>query len=254
MKRFIGVLVAGGVLVVAVPAAAQSTIRLGDNVRGSLSSSDPSLADGSHYDCFNLQARAGDRISVTLTSDDFDAYLAVMEGRNCSSDETAETDDDSAGETNSLVRTTLGSGPYSIRANSLGGGETGDYRLSVSAAPPLPPIEVAYLGRSSTQVVGELIDGDALADDESWFDCYAFDVRAGQAVGIALTSPDFDAFLSLHEGATCDAQIEADDDSLGEGTDAYIERVIDRDGRYSVRANSLSARQTGNYGLVLEIR
>jgi hypothetical protein len=253
MKHFTGALVAGGLLVAALPAAAQSTLRPGETVRGSLSQSDRTLADGSRYDCFTLRARAGERISVTLRSNDFDAYLAVVEGRNCPADGSTQTDDDGAGGTDSRVQMTLGSGSYSIRANSLSEGEVGAYTLAVERLAVVRMPDPVYLGRTSTQRFGALAASDAVADDQSYFDCYAFDVRAGQTAGIGLTSSDFDAFLSLHEGATCDSQIESDDDSLGDGTDAYIEHRFDRAGRYSIRANSLGAGETGGYGLVLEI-
>lgn len=254
MKRFTGVLLAGGLLVAALPAAAQSTIRPGDSVQGSLSSSDPSLDDGSHYDCFNLQARAGERIAVTLRSNDFDAYLGVVEGRNCPSGGTSETDDDGAGGTDSRLQMTLGSGPYSIRANSLSDGEVGRYTLTVEGLAAVRMPDPVYLGRASSQRFGDLAAGDAIAADESYFDCYTFDIRAGQTIGIGLTSQDFDAFLSLHDGGRCDSEIQSDDDSLGSGTDAYIEHTFDRSGRYSIRANSLGSGETGRYGLVLEIQ
>ena len=254
MKRLTGVLVAGGLLVTALPAAAQSSIRPGDTIRGALSGSDRVLDDGSHYDCFNLRARAGERISVTLRSNDFDAYLAVVEGRNCGSTTTAETDDDGAGGTDSLVQMTLGSGPYSIRANSLSEGEVGGYTLTVERLAAVRTPDAIYLGRASTQWFGDLAAGDAEAGDGSYFDCYAFDVRSGQTAGIGLTSQDFDAFLSLNEGGTCESEIESDDDGLGDGTDAYIEHTFDRGGRYSIRANSLNSGETGRYGLVVEIQ
>ena len=253
MKRFTGVLVAGGLLVTAAPAAAQTTIRPGDSAQGALGASDRSLEDGSYYDCFTLQARAGERISVTLRSNDFDAYLAVVEGRNCSPEASSETDDDGAGGTDSRVEMTLGSGPYSIRANSLNEGEVGRYTLAVESLAPARAVDPIYLGRASSQWFGDLGAGDALAGDDSWYDCYAFDARSGQTVGIGLTSDDFDAYLSLHEGGTCDVEIVSDDDGLGEGTDSYIEHVIERGGRYSIRANSLGSGETGRYALVLEI-
>ncbi|HZW16357.1 MAG TPA: peptidase [Brevundimonas sp.] len=254
MKRFTGALVAGGLLVAALPAAAQSTIRPGDTVRGSLSASDRTFDDGSHYDCFNLRARAGERISVTLRSNDFDAYLSVLEANNCPNSAAAETDDDSAGGTDSRVQMTLGSGRYSIRANSLSEGETGDYTLAVEYLPAARAPEATYLGRASTHRFGDLTYDDAMAADDSFYDCYAFDVRSGQTAGIGLTSEDFDAYLSLHEGGSCGLEIESDDDGLGDGTDAYIEHVFDRGGRYSIRANSLNSGETGHYGLVIEIQ
>jgi hypothetical protein len=253
MKRFAGALVAGGLLVAAMPAAAQSVIRPGETVRGSLTASDRTLDDGSSYDCFQLQARAGERIAVTLRSSDFDAYLAVVEGRDCSAGDPAETNDDGAGGTDSLVRTTLGAGPYSIRANSLSQGERGAYTLSVEALPPLPKVRPLLIG-ASEMLEGELAEGDAVADDDSLFDCYAFDARAGQTATIAMLSGEFDANLSLHEGEMCDAQIDSNDDGFGDGTDALIEHRFERTGRYSFRANSLGSGDTGAYGLVVEIQ
>ena len=251
MNRLIGVLATGGLLLAALPAAAQSTIRPGDTVRGALSPSDPSLDDGSHYDCFDLQARAGERISVTLRSNDFDAYLSILAGGGCTSAVAAETDDDSAGGADSRVFMTLGPGRYTIRANSLGQGETGDYTLVVAAVRTPDPV---YLGRVSTRRFGELTSDDAVAGNESFYDCYAFDARSGQTVGIGLTSQDFDAYLSLTQGGTCDSEIRSDDDGLGEGTDAHVEHVFERGGRYSIRANSFYSGETGRYGLELEIR
>ena len=149
---------------------------------------------------------------------------------------------------------TLGSGRYSIRANSLNEGETGRYTLAVETLAAVSTAEAIYLGRASTQRFGDLTRDDAVAGDDSLYDCYAFDVRAGQTAGIGMTSQDFDAYLSLHEGGACDSEISSDDDSLGDGTDAYIEHTFDRGGRYSIRANSLMSGETGRYGLVLEIQ
>lgn len=253
MKRFTGALVAGGVLMAALPAAAQSVIRPGETVRGSLTGSDRRLDDGSSYDCFRLQARAGERVAVTLRSNDFDAYLAVVEGRDCSASDSAETDDDGAGGTDSLVRMTLGDGPYSIRANSLSEGETGAYTLSVEVLGPLPRVRPFLIG-TSEMLQGELSEGDAIADDDSFFDCYAFDARAGQTASIAMISEEFDAYLSLHEGEMCDSVIDSNDDGLGDGTDALIEHRFERTGRYSFRANSLGSGDTGAYGLVFEVQ
>lgn len=256
MKRFSGALLAGGLLFAALPAAAQSAIRPGGSVQGVLNASDRALEDGSYFECFALQAQAGQRVSVTLRSNDFDAFLAVVQGRDCSAGEAVETDDDSAGGTDSRVETTLGSGPYSIRVNTLGGGETGAYTLSmaVAAAAAPPPRVRPVLLRAPDNLWGHLTEGDPIADDDSLYDCYAFDARAGQTATISMMSDEFDAYLSLHEGEMCDAQIGSDDDGLGDGTDARIQHRFDRSGRYSFRANSLEGGETGAYRLVLEVR
>lgn len=140
MKRSTGLLVASGLLVAASPAVAQSAIRPGETVQGSLSSSDRLLDDGTFYDCIHLRAQTGQRINVTLRSDDFDAYLAVHKGANCASNDPVRANNDGAGGTDALVSITLGEGRYSIRANSVSEGETGRYTLTVEglAAVPAP--------------------------------------------------------------------------------------------------------------------
>ncbi|WP_183251544.1 hypothetical protein [Brevundimonas basaltis] len=72
MYRFTGALLAGSLLLAAAPAAAQSVIRPGDSVQGFLGRLDRTLDDGSSYDCFNLQARAGNQIEITLRSNEFE--------------------------------------------------------------------------------------------------------------------------------------------------------------------------------------
>ena len=209
MKRFSGALLASGILLAAVPAAAQSTIRPGGSVQGTLSSSDRVLDDGSYYEC--------------------------------------------AGGTDSRLQVTLGSGPYSIRVNSLSEGETGAYTLAVRELGAPPRVRPLLIGPSE-MLEGELSEGDAIAADDSLFDCYAFDARAGQTASIAMLSEEFDAYLSLHEGEMCDSEIASDDDGLGDGTDALIEHRFERTGRYSFRANSLGSYETGVYGLLFDLQ
>ena len=253
MKRFSGALLASGILLAAVPAAAQSTIRPGGSVQGTLSSSDRVLDDGSYYECVSLRARAGQRVEITLRSPDFDTYLGLVQGRDCSGGDSMETDDDGAGGTDSRLQVTLGSGPYSIRVNSLSEGETGAYTLAVRELGAPPRVRPLLIGPSE-MLEGELSEGDAIAADDSLFDCYAFDARAGQTASIAMLSEEFDAYLSLHEGEMCDSEIDSDDDGLGDGTDALIEHRFDRTGRYSFRANSLGSGETGVYGVVFELQ
>ena len=61
---------------------------------GSLSSSDAVWDDDSYYDRWTFSARAGQRLVVTMESDDVDAYLRVV-GRDGN---TLESDDDSGSE------------------------------------------------------------------------------------------------------------------------------------------------------------
>lgn len=150
---------------IAGPAAAQTTIRPGQTAQGELSASDPMLDDGSHYDCFTVQTRQGQRLQIDQTSDAFDSYLTIGTGA-CGNPTSAESDDDSGGGLNSrLVRTGDG-GLLTIRVNSLEGGKTGAYRLSVrdlSGGTPTPGTSAtpaqgpASLAQASCQRMAEAL-------------------------------------------------------------------------------------------------
>ena len=129
-RTLTAVLLVGAAAATSLPA--QARIAPGQTVRGSLSTSDPTLGDGSRYDLYTFAGQRGQTVTVTLRSAAFDAYLAVgrMDGGEF---ESAETDDDGAGGTDARVTYTLpASGEYAIRANSLTEGETGDYTVELS--------------------------------------------------------------------------------------------------------------------------
>lgn len=260
MRGLLSSLVIGASLAaLAAPVMAQTAIRSGQTISGSLQRSDSALGDQSLYDCYRLQTTAGRPMTVTLRSEDFDAYLAIVAGADCSSSAVPESDDDSGGGTDALITFTPGNGIYSIRANSLGRGQTGAYSLAVAAGVPASSgsvgvSDVAFLNAAGDIVSGSLAEGDRLSDDESFYDCYAFDARAGQTVSIGMGSEDFDTFLSLHEGSDCDSEVDSNDDGFEDGgTDSFLEYRVVRAGRYTIRANSLSGGETGNYELILEV-
>lgn len=248
----LGVLLAG----TAVPAAAQGDIRPGQSVRGELSSADPMLDDDTYYDVWRFRGQAGHVYAVTLRSDDFDAYLAVgsSAGPSCGD---CESDDDGGGGTDSRVEFRApSSGAYEIRANSLSAGETGAYTLEledlgerdgpdVEADVEATPIE------AGSAVRGELTEDDARADDDSFYDMYVYHGRAGEAVTISLSSEDFDAYLAV--GRLVDGEIEVleTNDDGPAGTDSFIRLTLPDDGEYLIRANSLSAGETGAYTIRL---
>ena len=97
---------------------------------------------------------------------------------------------------------------------------------------------------------GELSTSDARLDDGSFYDCHAIQTRAGQRYRVEMRSGAFDAYMALGSGAKCVwSDSDSDDDGAG-GTDSRID--FTGDGRvWSVRANSLSAGETGAYALTL---
>ena len=91
---------------------------------------DRALGDGSYFEAWFFEGRAGQRITVTMRSGAFDTFLAV--GRH--NGDVIDTNDDyeSGNSTNSQVSISLpADGIYMIRANSLEASKTGDYTISL---------------------------------------------------------------------------------------------------------------------------
>lgn len=120
-------------LAVTSTASAQSTIRVGQTINGTLTASDPVMeVDGSNYDCYIVSTRAGQTYTIDLESDDFDTFIGMGAGRGCQPPVDEFNDDRDDGSTNSRLTFTSAGGDYFIFANSYEAGESGAYRLSVT--------------------------------------------------------------------------------------------------------------------------
>jgi hypothetical protein len=102
-------------------------------VTGTLNEEDPSAEDESYYDYWTYEGHAGERVTITMSSEAFDTYLSIgtLDGTTFSE---LASDDDGAGEgTNSKLEFTLpNNGTYVIRAKALSGENEGSYTLKVT--------------------------------------------------------------------------------------------------------------------------
>jgi hypothetical protein len=248
-------------LLAVAPAAAQPIdLRAGEDVQGRFTSNDPVLPDGSHFRIYRFRGTPGQPITVTLRSDDFDAFLAG--GRMDGGEFQAEDhDDDGAGGTDARLDAMVGpDGTYHVRANTLMGGETGAYTLRVEhasesgghhPAPHSPPAEVREISLGQT-IQGRLTPSDAVLEDGTHYHLYRLRGGPGQEIVVTLRSADFDAYLSgggMEDGRP--RMDDRDDDGAG-GTDARIHARVGPDGTYHITANTLLAGETGAYTLVVE--
>jgi hypothetical protein len=119
------------IAVVACPATAQTALRPGQTVQGELTASDPTLGDGSYFDCFTIQTRPGQTLQIDQVSDEFDSYLAAGSG-SCASMTNAISDDDGGGGLNSRLAFEGDGSRLFIRVNSLSANVTGPYTLRIS--------------------------------------------------------------------------------------------------------------------------
>ena len=239
-------------------------IALGQTVTGRLVDSDFVRPDGSYADSYVYMGHAGERITATLRSSDFDAYLLVDDPRSAT---WQEVDDDSGGDLDSELTVTLPrDGPYLIVANSVAAQATGSYQMTLRSAGrgPVGPGSGGAGGRGSltdlTQMqlpritAGQTVNGrlstdDFLrTDDQTFVDGYLYSGRAGERLTITLRSSAFDSWLVFDDPNG--PMRETDDDGAG-GNDSRITVTLPHDGNYVIIANSMQ-RSTGPYTLSVQ--
>lgn len=99
--------------------------------RGSLEKGDRIIADdGSLYDFYPLEGKAGESFTIYLESDDFDAFVALVDSKG---NTIKENDDISEEDSNSRIQVTLPEdGSYNIIVNTYDEEGTGEYILTLS--------------------------------------------------------------------------------------------------------------------------
>lgn len=240
-------------LLCSAAAHAQTPIRMGQTVEGRLTTeSKKAPEDQSFYDLYTFTGRRGERIRFIMRSSDFDAYLNVGRTDKSGGFESLDTDDDGAGGTDAKVELTLpADGAYAIRANTLNAGPTGAYTLRVEqgVVPGPPVVRPIAVGQTLT---GELSETDPeLDDDNSRYDLYTFQARAGDGVTATLRSSAFDAFVALGRMRGDEFEVIKSDDDNGGGTDARVSATLTEAGTYTLRVNSYEGGKTGPYTLEL---
>lgn len=203
----------------------------------------PVIAEGRYGQAWALEGQAGESVTVTLESDDFDAYL-YMYGPGL--DEVL-SDDDGAGGLNSQITVTLPqSATYLVVASSLQGGATGPYTLSV--AEPLDLTTLPTDGRSiqaGDALMGELTLAAPVVVEGRRGQAWALDGEAGQTVTVELRSDEFDTYLYVVGPGL---GMLSDDDSAGD-LDSRITLTFPENGSYRVIVSALGSSDTGAFTL-----
>jgi len=110
-----------------------------------------------------------------------------------------------------------------------------------------PPKPLALNGSPITGRLGQ--GSSVLPVDNSFFDLYAFEGKAGQRVQIDMTSREIDSYLILLDPNG--DEVTQDDDGGG-GPNSRIVATLPADGTYLLMANSYEAGQAGAYSLKAE--
>lgn len=113
------------------PAYTLVPILAGEPVIDALREGSPRLHDGSYFMDFTCQARAGERLTITLSADDIDPYLALGTGTAGEFVLLREDDDGGGGWDAQIVHRVTEAGAYTIRVASANPNLTGPFRFLV---------------------------------------------------------------------------------------------------------------------------
>ena len=247
--------VAAGAKAIA-PVKAIDQLTSGQPVTGTLTPTDRQFDDKTSFDIWPYAGTAGEQVTITLVSDDFDTFLILrlLRGNTLEGAVDVGFDDDSAGDLNSTLTVTLPeTGTYAVIVNSVAAGAQGSYQLVAASGSPSqarPQVDSSGIQPLAVNSVvnGSLASSDRQLADEVYADLYTFDVAAGTLITTVVRSTEFDAMLYL--GRIVNGElltIASDDDDSGGGLDSRAEWRVEEGGTYIVAASSVAANTSGQY-------
>ncbi|RPH57594.1 hypothetical protein EHM82_00955, partial [bacterium] len=152
------------------------TVSCGQTVTGTLETSDCTLDDGSHVDFWDFQGAAGQSVTVTLRSDDFDAYVFLLDPEPQA---VAEDDDSAGGSDSQIIHTLDEDGEWTIGANSLQPNQTGSYSVTLACGTTGAPGAPAAPSNLRATAISGTEASLTWADNSSNETGFAVELRSG---------------------------------------------------------------------------
>jgi hypothetical protein len=109
--------------------AEQEAIGIGEELERTLTGSDATNVDGSHYDLYRLDVAAADSVAIDMSSTEIDAVLVLFDSAGTF---VAENDDASSLTLDARLAPALDAGCWLIMATSSGADEFGAYAIGIS--------------------------------------------------------------------------------------------------------------------------
>jgi hypothetical protein len=234
------------------PGVAQRRIAIAEQLSGDLTANSPKQRDGTPYQAFVFEGRAGQSVTVDMKSRDFDSYLVL---RRAGSNEDLAVDDDGGGGQDAQILFALpASGTYEVRANSISSSARGRFTLKLTdgVTERKPQTTAIDYGRV---VRGELKTGSGRDATGLFYDSYSFVGHAGDRVTLSATSSDFDPVLYLGKASRTreDDWLDSNDDETASETDSLIQVVLPVDTTYEIHVVSYNPGEAGHYVLGLGV-
>ena len=233
-----------------------TTIRVGETINGTLTSSDSLYPDNSYFKYYQFTAPAGRSVTIDLSSDEFDPVL-IVRGADLSS--SLINDDGGPGCYARVSRTFPSTGPYRILVNTTNTPErqTGHFSLSITEG--TKPVQDGSAATADCQRAddasgtsgsatpsidvgqtqqGRLTRNDIVLDsDTTYAQAWTIQGRAGQTITIDLESDTFDSYLFLRGPGISSGRDFQDDDSGG-NCHARLTATFPQAGEYEIVVNT----------------
>ena len=239
---------------------AVTTIRVGETINGSLTTSDSLYPDNSYFKFYQFTAPAGRPVTIDLASDDFDPVLIV---RGSDLDNSIINDDGGPGCYARVSRTFPSTGPYRILVNTTNTPERQTGRFSLSITEGSKPVQDGSAATADCQTTsaasssgggeagsathsitvgqtqqGSLTRNDVLLEhDTTYAQPWTIQGRAGQTITIDLESDAFDSYLFLR-GPGIEGGRDFQDDDSGGNCHARLTATFPQNGEYEIVVNS----------------
>ncbi len=225
-----------------------ASVACGETTEGELVEGDCRHPDGTLLDSYLLELSEPSRLSITLSSEEINPYLLVVDS-DCAAVGEVDDIDPVAGNLNASLVIDLRPGNYFIIAKASTIAATGTYQLA-TACEPLDiclDCRVAELGCGAGVVEDGLFEDDCRLADGTFIDVFTFDVAEAARVSLSLSSLEFDTYLLVYD-ENCDVVGVNDDCRAGDLSLSCLTLDLEA-GAYFVAVNSYSPEQTGLYQL-----
>lgn len=241
------------VLATALAACSQMAgggLQPGQQVTGTLEASETkSDQGGAVADVYQLNGRQGERYTITLASEAFDAYLYVRGPGALAQD----NDDDGSGSYNSRLNIIFPEdGVAQVYVTSFSRNATGAYQLQVERTGEATEVaQTTTPGQAppiaAQQHAGTLAQGDAQLNSGEFIDTFPLQGLAGQQVEITLASQQFDTYVAI--SGPNGFQEYNDDDTANNTRNSRLLVTLPANGEYTIHVTSYAAGETGAYQL-----
>jgi len=233
------------------PPAPPQVLTVGAPLPGTLTSSDSHTDEGRRlvYQTWAYQGRAGERLRLSMESNDFDAYQyfgRMVDGQY----EILARDDDGGEGVDSLIRFVRlpADGEYLLRARSLGG-NTGAYTLLVESVPERSTERLNLGDTNAWSTRGLLLEDSPVSEEGYWYQDFEIRTPREGTYVVRATSPEFNPVVEVSEITRRDGLRAIERPEGGSNSEMRFEGG--RRANYVVRIRSDSAGYGGEFDLVV---